>query len=563
MSNFIDIKDFFKDNPEFATDYKEESIQEKYTRILSHARDMYREADNLIMSYPGDSIFNVLNFEELVKEVYRHQDTNIYKLFVELLKKNYDSFINYLTTHQYVLDILIKVGSCYYSMIRSFDYRFNNLIIKRYKEYVLNNSENISIEFKNNLEFIMGEFSTNYLISYYLENPNDEVIPVFFRSKKFLDYFVQNDSRLLDFIINRKVSIDDLIFHKFKLPDELLRSDIFFDTLVKDNVIGATWVDRRKRINQVIESQQSYFLYEKFRNYESSLIESGSLSLEELQEVVVDYLFEDNIYNMKLNINEMLRFQNKINEVLIDEDRYNLYKQVFNISSLTEDELLYIYNQYKDTNLNTLFYSDLRSVREHSYDIIKNNLYKPIDKDEEESKKYGHDVYVLDGDSFDMIIRGLSEPYNPNIKGLYRECYSLIDEGNLSRFGDEDTYYYGYNNVDTKDFLHLFENDSYSSNLKDTTDRINRIMTTDEISEIQGYSELQIKTIDGKRLPDYLVCFNNIYNKDIENAKLLGIPIVLIYENMYKQREEYKHSSIFEFNNYIMNDYDLEKSKQL
>jgi hypothetical protein len=105
-------------------------------------------------------------------------------------------------------------------------------------------------------------------------------------------------------------------------------------------------------------------------------------------------------------------------------------------------------------------------------------------------------------------------------------------------------YYYGYYHIDKNKIMHVFENDSYSVDLDaKNTKAINRIMTKEEITNVQGYSEIQIanekidKTYYALK-PDYLVVFNLISEKEIKEAKRLNIPIIKIESEKYQNKSK-------------------------
>lgn len=149
-------------------------------------------------------------------------------------------------------------------------------------------------------------------------------------------------------------------------------------------------------------------------------------------------------------------------------------------------------------------------------------------------KKLKTDVYYLNGEEFNMIVRGLSNEYLP-LKYNNSECFSLIGTDNIETVNSD--YLYGYYNLDIKNILHVFENDAFSADMDngDSTKRINRIMTPETINSYSGYSEIQIKTGDTTLLPDYVVAFDEITKLQIKEANRLGIPIVLINTKVYNK----------------------------
>ena len=56
-----------------------------------------------------------------------------------------------------------------------------------------------------------------------------------------------------------------------------------------------------------------------------------------ISEVVIDALFSDNIYNVGINIREMLRYNNKLdkNDKALDDDRVAFYKMILDFDSIS------------------------------------------------------------------------------------------------------------------------------------------------------------------------------------------------------------------------------------
>ena len=98
------------------------------------------------------------------------------------------------------------------------------------------------------------------------------------------------------------------------------------------------------------------------------------------------------------------------------------------------------------------------------------------------------------------------------------------------------------------EIMHVFENDiaslgNFNTN-SFTTSFVNRIMMPEEISYSKGYSEIQMvnKRMDSElknfytRRPNYLVVFDTIEERHLQEAKRLNIPIVVIPISKYKKQ---------------------------
>ena len=86
--------------------------------------------------------------------------------------------------------------------------------------------------------------------------------------------------------------------------------------------------------DKAISSKEKYLLspvdlYNSKTNLEAYFINNTK---EKLIEMVIDYLFKDNWYNVLLNIKELLRYQNQENTIT-EEQKY-FYEQILNLKIL-------------------------------------------------------------------------------------------------------------------------------------------------------------------------------------------------------------------------------------
>lgn len=95
-----------------------------------------------------------------------------------------------------------------------------------------------------------------------------------------------------------------------------------------------------------------------------------------ISEVVIDALFSDNIYNVGINIREMIRYNNKLdkNDKVLDDDRVAFYKMILGFDNIFSKDKIKLFNEFKDRNFSLTFYDDLRKLKDASYDMIKNDL---------------------------------------------------------------------------------------------------------------------------------------------------------------------------------------------
>lgn len=281
----------------------------------------------------------------------------------------------------------------------------------------------------------------------------------------------------------------------------------------------------------------------QIRDKEELINELKIITSHKLSEVIIDALFNDNIYNVWLNLKEMLRYNNKLTDSkVIDDERVSFYKTILNFDNVSSDDKIALFNKLMDKRIDIIFYDDLRKLKDISYNIIKDSLYN-VGSDnnnlnKELSNKCGVDVFDLRDKEYTMLIRGKSS--HRDTTGRRRNCYSVISNDNSSKFGsNEYIYYYGYNSFDIDRVSHVLEQDSFSSDVKNDSpsNYVNRLMTPLEIVRNSSwYSEFDLVNpkLDDEQFetkkPDFLVVYEEIENRHIHEAKRLGIPIVLIKE---------------------------------
>lgn len=295
------------------------------------------------------------------------------------------------------------------------------------------------------------------------------------------------------------------------------------------------------------------YYYEDMEQLEMFLKNETS---KKLSEVTIDALFRDNIYNVWINIKEMLRYNAKLenkNRVL-DNNKVAFYEMILSFDKLNNIEKIYLYNKYKNNNFNLLFYEDLRNVKDKAYNDLKRKLFNfslyPEYIDKQNTNKYGVQIYDLRDKEYTMLVRTQAE--FREVERYRRGCYSIISNENTQVFGEDDydSFLYGYNSFDNDMVLHMFESDSFSSSIIDEGTRlVNRIMSADElVKSNSGYSEVQlvnVKSDKGKykwdvKKPDFIVVFDTIRDKHIKESVRLGIPIVIISKKkLDKDRDIY------------------------
>ena len=294
--------------------------------------------------------------------------------------------------------------------------------------------------------------------------------------------------------------------------------------------------------NDYILSMDAIFSFNNFENNEEIIDNLQKITSKKISEIVIDALFQDNIYNVWLNIKEMIRYNEMLtdDEKVLNKEKLEFYKLILDFDNVDSDTKIEIYNKLKDKNYNLIFYEDLRKLKDLSYDKIQESMLNPMVHSEYLDKtmtdKYGVDVYDLRDKEYTMLIR--RELNHHDQSQSVRNCYSLISNENSQVFGGPTGYLYGYNTFEKDKILHVLETDSFSSSQKDNSSKyVNRVMLPKEIvNGSNWYSEVQIvntksesyPTMYDTKSPDYIVVFETVLPTAVAESKRLNIPIVII-----------------------------------
>ena len=491
-------------------------------------------------------------------------------------KEDINEIVSDSLKNEMIFNNLLEIASYYYQEFFYLDYELLKKLIFKIEEikpdYRLIFLK--MVDYEKQMSLLWEDFSDKTIVKLL-----DIVEP------KCVSYFFQNNLRARH--IYKQVNIAHLVNRGVVFNIDILKSKDFFDGLKESSFISF-----RNNINNAEKYNMPFYIEEKlkeyyedlisnynsetkmFKCYERLLINHNLLKKEKknyilsediivnfgnllgnkqdvidylkketsskLSEIIIDCLFQDNIYNVWLNINEMLRFNEKVN--YLTKEKYEFYKMILNIDNVDSDKKVQLYNQLKDRNYNLIFYEDIRKLKDLSYDMIQKEMLKPIEHpeylDKENTLKYGVDVYDLRNREYTILVR--RETKHRNYSKSVRNCYSLISNENNISFGIEDfnEYLYGYNTLEKERVLHVLEVDAYSENDKeDASKYVNRIMTSKEIVNSSiSYSEIQIiniknlydsKVYDTKK-PDFLVVYETISEDIVKESKRLNIPIVII-----------------------------------
>lgn len=551
-----------------------------------------------------NSIDDNISFEINNSEI---RNNNEYKFFVVLCENDINNTILWILQNDNLFkEFFMKVDN-FYSMFCDLDY---DLIVKiiykldEYRDYFHDKGYDfLSLINKDNQKALLGE------------NFSDDIILklIGYFNIDTLSYFFLNDRRSID-LFEKIPNINGYINSGVKFNDSILSSQRFFNRLK-----SSSFVIFRKNINTVETYNNPIIIEQKLKKYYDELISlydseedmfgeylgvlnNPSLlynyydkdtfifsydivllfekylscydddnlyfkdrdaliqilkmeTSKKISEVVIDALFSDNIYNVGINIREMIRYNNKLdkNDKTLDDDRVAFYKMILDFDNISSKDKIKLFNEFKDRNFSLTFYDDLRKLKDASYDMIKNDL---LDLSKYSDKVSSIDcertqclVYDLRDSKYTMLVR--SKFPHKDKSNKRRNCYSIISDENNNTFDqgeDNDKIIYGYNSFLNDRVIHMLEQDAFSSDAyndnKDVSNYVNRIVSKDEL--VLGsdcYSEVELVNIQDKngkyinQKPDFIVVYDNIRAIDIIESKRLNIPIVIIRKNILDKNE--------------------------
>lgn len=337
----------------------------------------------------------------------------------------------------------------------------------------------------------------------------------------------------------------------FELRDQgkLEDSELFYNARTKYNqVIRETkLLDLEFEFNKVYSEQGLEALQTTFKKIKDNQISN----------YIIDYHFEENFHNVILDIKELLQFYNN-GHIKIPAERLAIYSQIANIDSLSQEEKVNLHNYLKRFNIMENFYDDMSVARHIVTEAIKDYSLsrKTIEqyKDDELSKQYGVDVYVIDNNPFFGIVKSGRQAMDKLPTG---HSYSLVGNNGIATFDNpaySTTFLYDSDSINPNQIVHVFPFDSFTLykpyiHSEKGTDRVNLLMMPDELVEYtKFYNEILI--LEGgrvdmevnERIPSLqriaLYCLDEIREQDIEVAKDNDVGIILIDSKKCKIEKE-------------------------
>lgn len=405
------------------------------------------------------------------------------------------------------------------------NYKYDDLFDLFEKDMVIPNRL-LSMSFINKISTIYNVKAYRSLVNEL--GKNNDISNIEILRRKYYDYFLDNCSDIYNNILSEVKSGSDISIVLNKYFNCFGGYDSFFNN-------GFFDIDEKLK---------------KSLNYITS-------------EIVVDYLFQDNAYNVFLDINELLKFSTSVD--FLSEDDKKIYSDIASLDDISVFDKKKILDNLKNKNMAHKFYDDFRLARSKMVELFNSsilnsdNIYRYENKDL--SNKYGVPVYEMNGNEFYVLVKAIEKRkdsiLNPNDLYAYRDGSSFsIDGGNkLSTFLDTNMYYnLAYNRIPENQLVHVFEVDSFSNyyrnknnNLpydRNGTDRINRLFTPKEIVDVSSsYNELIISQPNRMNdefnsklkqpVPFAIYCYDDISDHDILSSKATGLGIILVNTKKY------------------------------
>lgn len=525
-----------------------------------HVWEYYR---NLVQKYGIDIVLKLYSgktMQSIIKDPYA------YIVIASMLEKDGNKVLRYALTDKDFLDSLYKLGDNYYSLFYNIDYDLIKTYLMEYPMIVTK-------------YFLLSEYDYTKLFND--SDIPDEILCELIKKgsqKVISDFFKSNRKALKIFNLLELNTISNLLSKNISFSKEIIMSPHMLEACKTNSLINF-----RIRINSIatnsgnIDIENSVYNYyvdllsnynpvtKMFHQYEDLSASRGKyihgkdyivsyevllekLSDEDLRkitskkisEIVVDYLFKDNIYNVFINIREILSYNASLANPILLPEIEEFYRLILNIDKMENDKKLELFFKMRDKSVDAMFYDDLNKAKRDSYQKIINSLARVSDdaKSIELSNKYHTTVYDYRDKEFFMIVRTMHSQFNSRTTNR-RDCYSFISQNHTQVLG-ETKYIYGYDNIKPEKILHVYEYDAFSSRTdsNETTRRINRLYSPQDLinNSLEGINEIQIlnEKVGNSYLalkPTYMVALDEITDDIVNESNRLNVPIFLVRKN--------------------------------
>ena len=539
------------------------------------------EGIDILNSYrfKNKKILSILIFSKYKNELLQNPkfikvflSTNVHNYIGYLNKldfKTYDAILNECKENTKVSFLLSLFNENYIlKLLDDFPYSYKllyGLLSRNVSTKIINKiftNYPIDLTKIDNIDWILKEFKTNFLLTNAkrnLEKENIELvhIPSNLITKEFKEKVWNNydifDIRSLINDMNYSANTDSLNEYVKRKEDKLINESIRLDLLPQYQKLYDSF--KRDDLRAFDRMNLLDYFDNIFKEREESIYEKlKKLSDNQISSYIIDYHFEENFHNIMIDMDELLKFYFNGN-IDLDETHVELYNRIRYIDYLSIEEKIELHNELKKYNLMEMFYDDMafarRIVREaiKDYSLTRKDLEKY--RDETLSKKYGVDVYYLNGELFFGIVK------SGRSTGVYPggHSFSLVGNGCVATFQspkEGNTYLYDADDLNPDQIIHVFPADSFTyyspyTSGNTATEKTNMLLMPDELLKESGgsYNELLILERGEKNTPIdssipelkriAMFCRDNISPELALKAKKEKSPIILVNSSKYKK----------------------------
>ncbi len=557
----------------FGTEFYEYLSNKSFKDKL--ARKMFEEAIDadcweyyrkFVRLYGVDALLRIYDGDTLSKI---NDDGHLYIVLASMLEIDANCVLERALVDNDFYKSLVKHSSSYYSLIRNIDYKILKEYCFKHFDFVINS---FSLSNDDYAKLFSDDDIDNDFISKIIPKiSNEEFISAFFtKDKRAFSVFKKLNKNIINYLImenirfSKEIAESDYMFEIIK--DE---SIINFRNKVNKITLNNNYLEIEKKVcNYYIKLLNEYNpetglfrIYEhqdetefplqgnylvNYYTYKKSDDELRKITSRKISEIIVDYLFKDNIYNVFLNIRELLSYNESNENKLLSTYVVDFYRMILDIDQMSSDDKIKLFYRFKDYRIDELFYDNINSLRKLSYQELKNTVLH-VEKgniNHTLSNKYQTNVYDYRDKEFIMLVRVLDEPFYDETRNK-RECFSLISNNHTSviHSNRDKKFIYGYNNFDINKVKHVYEHDAYSTDGVQDGERniINRIYFPNELIDATSWGINEIQIVNKKEnlfyrsiKPSYIIAIDTITDDIVNESKRLNIPIILINENNKK-----------------------------
>jgi hypothetical protein len=321
---------------------------------------------------------------------------------------------------------------------------------------------------------------------------------------------------------------------------------------------AAIYEERNKFVKKTINELNQDNIYSFFELEDMDKSRQDNYASRYLSEYIISYYFGDNFYNFMTNFFQMTNYLNGDRKNLVSLDHIKLYEQFINISKISLEDKIKLFNSNLNNDLMGMFYDDINTVRVDSHKRLVEASLK-LNKDNgiyqsDLSDKCGVDVYYLNGESFYGFVRCLTLR-EENMKGEKKYVFSQKrrlgysfsfvsgnEMGTIDSIGDGILLY--YDDIDYQNIMYVHHTDMHTGIMNKLTtyisDKENEIKTPSGlIANTVNYNEVYIKPGKEGIKPTAVICFNDIDEKTLAFAKKYNLAILMVNKEKYKHDERY------------------------